>query len=86
MALLTSVEKSKTNPALYLCVTFEVRDKAGRLLAKENTRASDASAWNLSWDSIDRIKLESSDIGTYFWDRQADGTWKRNPPLDQNPK
>ena len=78
MEIVTSVEKSKADPKTYLCVVFEIRNKVGQVLTKENTRASDTMKWSMSWVSTNKIKLDSSDIGTYFWEEQADGTWKKN--------
>ena len=75
MILVTSIEQSHRDPTTYLCVVFEIQDKAGRILHKENTRASSIMRWNISWVSNDRIKLESSDIGKRLWTRQPSGSW-----------
>ena len=75
MMLHTRIEQSRVDPRAYLCVVFEIRDGSGRVLHAENTRASDRMRWNMSWVSDDRIRLESSDIGTYYWRKQADGGW-----------
>jgi predicted small lipoprotein YifL len=77
LTLATSVEHSRTDPRAYLCVVFEIRDLAGKVLHNENTRASDLSQWQMTWVSTNKIKLESSDIGTYVWTKQAHGTWKK---------
>jgi hypothetical protein len=63
-----------------LCVIFEVRDTSGRILHTENTLASDRMRWYMSWVSNDRIRLKSSDIGTYYWQRRADGSWQKEEP------
>lgn len=75
MTLRTRVEHSRSDPGAYLCVIFEVRDMAGRVLHSENTRASDVMRWDMSWITNERIRLKSSDIGTHYWRRQADGSW-----------
>jgi hypothetical protein len=75
MRLHTRVEQSRSDPATHLCVIFEIRDSSGRILYSENTKASDVMRWRMSWVGDDRIRLESSDIGTYHWRRQADGGW-----------
>ncbi len=75
MTLHTRIESSRADPGAYLCVIFEIRDRSGRVLYSENTRASDTMRWDLAWVSNNRIRLESSDIGRYDWRRQADGTW-----------
>ena len=80
MTLHTRVEQSRDDPGAYRCVVFEVRDGAGGVLHAENTRASDTMRWDMSWVSDDRIRLESSDIGTYYWRRRADGVWVKEPP------
>ena len=73
----TSIERSRRDPGGYLCVVFEIRDSAGKVLHTENTRASDNSRWRINWVSDDKIRLESSDIGTYHWTRQTDGEWRK---------
>jgi hypothetical protein len=80
MTLHTRIERSRQDPAAYLCVAFEIRDASGRVLHAENTRASDRMRWDLSWVSNDRIRLRSSDIGTYDWRRQPDGRWSKDEP------
>jgi len=75
MTLHTRVEQSRSDPRTYLCVIFEVRDKSGRVLHSENTGASDRMRWEMSWVTNERIRLKSSDIGTYYWRRQADQRW-----------
>ena len=79
MMLHTRIEQSRQDPVAYLCVIFEIRDRSGRLLYSENTRASDTMRWNVSWISNDRIRLESSDIGSYDWQKQPGGGWVREP-------
>ena len=80
MTLATRIEQSRNDPGAYLCVVFEVRDGSGRVLHSENTRASDTMRWNMSWISDRRIRLQSSDIGTSYWDRQEGGTWVKEQP------
>jgi hypothetical protein len=75
MTLHTRIEQSRNDPVTYLCVVFEIRDSSGRILHTENTRASDAMRWTMAWVADDRIRLRSSDIGTFEWKRQADGSW-----------
>jgi hypothetical protein len=75
MTLHTRIEQSRADPGAYLCVIFEIRDRLGRVQHSENTRASAIMRWNMSWVSDDRIRLESSDIGTYHWRKHRDGSW-----------
>jgi hypothetical protein len=77
MTLHTWIENRKSDPTTYLCVVFQIRDENGRVLHEENTRASDAMRWRMSWDSDNVVRLESSDIGTYFWQLQPNGNWEK---------
>jgi hypothetical protein len=77
MTLHTRVEQSQKDRGAYLCIVFEIRDASGRVLHSENTRASDVMRWDMFWITNDRIGLKSSDIGTFYWQRQADGSWKK---------
>ena len=77
LTLVTSVEHSRADPRKYQCVAFEVRDRTGKVLHSENTGASDLSRWQMNWASTNRIRLVSSDIGTCYWSKQTDGTWKK---------
>lgn len=77
MTLHTRIEQSRNDSVTYLYVIFEIRDSSGRILHTENTRASDVMRWEMSWVADDRIRLESSDIGTREWRRQAGGNWMK---------
>jgi hypothetical protein len=77
LILAASIERSRAAGSKYLCVILEIRDRAGKVLFRENTGASDVMKWNLHWESNTRIKLDSSDIGTYYWNRQPDGSWRK---------
>ncbi len=57
-------EESKT----FLYVVLEIRDKSGSILQSFQTRASDRMKWKIAWDKQDRLWLDSSDIGTYYWE------------------
>jgi hypothetical protein len=86
MTLHTRVNQSRDDPGAYLCIIFEIRDRSGRVLHSENTRASDLMRWDMAWVSDDRVCLESSDIGTSCWRKQPDGFWVKEqaekPPVD----
>ena len=82
MTLHTRIEQSRKDPITHLCVVFEIRDGSGRILHTENTGASNTMRWKMAWVANDRIRLESSDIGTYEWKRQANGSWVK----EQAPK
>jgi hypothetical protein len=77
MSLHTWIEESKSNPTTYLCVVFRIRDARGRFLHEENTHASDGMRWRMSWISNECVRLDSSDIGTCFWEIQPDGSWSK---------
>jgi hypothetical protein len=73
----TFIEQSRSNPTAYGCVIIEIREKSRKALYRENTGASDFERWSVDWVSNARIRLKSSDVGTMFWSRQPDGTWKK---------
>jgi hypothetical protein len=77
LTLITLVEHSHQDPKTYLCVVFEIRDRNGKVLHRENTHASDTMRWNMSWESNTRVRLDSSDIGTYCWTKQRDESWRK---------
>jgi hypothetical protein len=77
LILATTVEHSRADRAKYLCVMLEIRDQAGKVLLRENTGASDAMNWSVRWESNTRVKLDSPDIGAWYWNRQPDGTWQK---------
>ncbi len=77
MTLHTRIEHRRADLVTWLCVVFEIRDRAGHVIHAENTRASDRMRWKMSWVSNDRIRLQNSDIGTLHWQRQSDGTWAK---------
>ena len=74
---LVAFPQQSTNNRVLQLVMFEIRDQAGKVLHREDTRASDAMRWGMAWVSNERIELKSSDIGTYYWSRQHDGTWRK---------
>jgi hypothetical protein len=76
MEIVTSVEQSRADPTAYPCVIFEIRDKQGRVLYKQNTHASDRMRWNMDWVLTNRIRLVSSDIGTRLWEQETNGNWE----------
>lgn len=73
----TTIEQSRRDPTIYGCVIIEIQDKASKVLHRENTGASDFQRWDIQWTSKDELRLTSSDIGTCFWTRQPDATWKK---------
>jgi len=77
MILATSVNQSKADPTKYLCVRFEIRDdRTGAVIHRQQTSASDVMRWSIHWESNETIRLESSDVGTCWWDCQPNGSWK----------
>jgi hypothetical protein len=81
MSLHTWIEESKSDPTSYLCVAFQIRAARRRVLHEENTRASDVMRWRMSWISNECLRLDSSDIGTCFWEIQPDGSWRKTDQL-----
>jgi hypothetical protein len=60
----------------YLCLKIEIRDTDGAVLLATQTGASSRMRWRLAWDAGNRLWLYSSDRGTCYWERQADGRWE----------
>lgn len=79
LILMTSVNTDKTDLTKYLCVKFQITDTSGKVLYVEQTGASDRMGWEMKWDGDTRIVLKSSDIGTYTWEQQPDGSWHAVP-------
>jgi hypothetical protein len=81
--LVATVNRSKADPGRYLCVAFDVTDARGVLLDHHQTGASHVMRWNIGWLGNDTIRLESSDVGTYLWERREDGHWHvTQPPVN----
>jgi len=74
--LVTTINRDKTDPTVYLCVKLKILDDSGNVLYEEQTRASDRMRWTAKWDGNERVVLESSDIGTYVWELGRDGQWR----------
>ncbi len=79
LVLVTMVNTDRTDPTIYLCVRFQILDDSGHILYEEQTRASARMRWTMRWDGNERVVLESSDIGTYVWERGSDGRWQKVP-------
>jgi hypothetical protein len=79
-ALETSTRRKHDDPA-YGCLVIEIRDAAGKVLCHTNTGAK-ALGWTIEWTSDDQVAIHCCDIGTQLWgtqhwNRQADGSWKK---------
>lgn len=71
-----TVNTSRDDPALYLTLIFEVRDKATQaILHRQQTYASSRLAWSMRWLDNNVVQLQSSDIGTFCWQEQQEGSW-----------
>ncbi|PKO22311.1 MAG: hypothetical protein CVU38_10100 [Chloroflexi bacterium HGW-Chloroflexi-1] len=74
--LVIDTNTSKDDPTRYLTLVFEVREKkTDRTLHRQQTRASSRMAWSMSWLDHSTVQLRSSDVGTYCWQEQDNGTW-----------
>ena len=73
--LVTAVQQDRSDPTRYLCVIVEVRDRAGTVLHREVTPASDTMRWSIAWAGDNAIILQSSDVGRYTIERLDNGTW-----------
>lgn len=72
------VATETTGPPPVDCVVLDFEDAAGHATFSVNTHASNFMRWDVAWVSNTRAVLKSGDIGETFWDRQADGTWKKH--------
>jgi hypothetical protein len=75
LTLVTAIPQKRDDPD-YGCLVFEIRDAAGKLVHRENTRAK-APGWSIGWSSDTQVFVYCSDIGTQHWNKQPDGTWKK---------
>jgi len=74
--LVITVDANRDDPTRYLTLVFEVRDKATQaILHRQQTHASSRLAWSMRWLDNSFVQLQSSDIGTFCWQEQQDGTW-----------
>ena len=79
MTLVPTINQSTKDKSKYLCVRFSIMDAKGKVLHQEQTSTSSRMKWSLNWQGNDKIVLQSADIGTYTWQRGANGTWKKTP-------
>jgi|CZKV01.1.fsa_nt_gi hypothetical protein len=75
LTLVTFLSQKHDDPE-YGCLVFEIHDASGKVLCRENTGAK-ASGWGIGWSSDDQVFAYCSDIGTQHWNKQADGSWKK---------
>ncbi len=75
LALVTSIPQKRDDPD-YGCLVFEIRDAAGKVMHRENTGAK-ATGWSIGWSSDSQVFVYCSDIGTHHWNKQPDGSWKK---------
>jgi hypothetical protein len=80
LTVVPTINQSQNDPTKYLCVRFAIVDGKGKILHQEHTSASVRMKWSLKWQGNDKIVLKSADIGTYIWQRQASGKWKKITP------
>lgn len=74
--LVITVDANRDDPTRYLTLIFEVRDKATQaILHRQQTHASSRLAWSMRWLDNSAVQLQSSDVGTYCWQEQQDGSW-----------
>lgn len=73
----TFINDSRHDPTTYLCVGIVIRDERNAVAHIEQTGASSRMRWQVAWDEEGRAWLKSSDIGTSYWEREANGVWKK---------
>lgn len=76
LTLHTHGERGRADPRSHQCGVIEIRDTEGRLVHAENTRASARMRCHFEWESDDRVRMVSGDIGTRHWWRTG-GRWVR---------
>jgi hypothetical protein len=72
--------RKDTGPDAYLCVFLRIFSRSGNLLQEINKYASDVHQWNAQRRDDATIRMNSSDIGNYIYERQHDGSWGRLLP------
>jgi hypothetical protein len=75
LIVVPSTPRKHDDPA-YGRLVIEIRDATGKVLCHTNTGLW-AFGWNMYWSSDDQVVIESPGIGTQYWNRQADGGWKK---------
>lgn len=75
-SLITSIRSDPSDPLKHLDVLLHVSDlRSGRTWTID-TNASNRMRWQAGWDSGGRMKLESADIGTHYWEL-IDWGWRK---------
>jgi hypothetical protein len=73
--LVPSTPRNHGDPA-YGYLVFEIRDAKGKVLCHADTGAK-AQGWTIEWPSDDQVIINSLDVGTQRWNKQADGGWTK---------
>lgn len=60
---------------------FRVEAASGGTLAAPPERLSQRHRTYLLWDAADRVWAYSGDVGTFYWERDADG-WRKHAWVD----
>jgi hypothetical protein len=63
--------------AMFNCVVFEIRNRSGALVHRENTRAPGSARWRIGWDGQNRVWLNSVETGLEYWAPGLDARWHR---------
>jgi hypothetical protein len=80
LTIVPTINQSQSDKSKYLCVRFSIVDAKGKMVHQEQTSASSRMKWSLNWQGNDKIVLKSADIGTFMWQRGANGKWKKITP------
>ena len=88
---LATLEKPATSPSgLYelavtipdkndkLMYSFQISDQSKKVIFTPELTFSIRSTTYWLWDENDRVWVYSGDIGTYFWEKNDNGTWTKN--------
>ncbi len=63
-------------------VYYTVVDSENRSVIRSVNRFSATQRWHLFWDHDDRFWIQSSDIGSFVWQKTKQGQYKQNPVSD----
>jgi len=61
-------------------LTITIKSKAGLVLYRWNTGASQYQWWTVEWKDNKTLQMESGDIGAYTLERLPDNLWKESTP------
>jgi len=84
------VNDGMSSPERKTLIGFVIKDKTQRTIFSCQTIASDRMRWRIGWDAINRVWLNSQDIGYLVWEfdpvrqtwRELPDGWRKLPAPD----